>query len=113
VAWIKTFSGTGAFGRVCCDELARGPCSEVIEFSVIEFSVIEFSVIEFSVVEFSVVEFSVVEFSVVVGLGCVRRGLMEYQRESDFFNPVSRMTKVGSEGGEENKWARCEIVIWW
>ena len=103
MAWIKTFSGTGAFGRVCCDELARGPCSEVIEFSVIEFSVIEFSVIEFSVVE----------FSVVVGLGCVRRGLMEYQRESDFFNPVSRMTKVGSEGGEENKWARCEIVIWW
>ena len=98
MAWIKTFSGTGAFGRVCCDELARGPCSEVIEFSVIEFSV---------------VEFSVVEFSVVVGLGCVRRGLMEYQRESDFFNPVSRMTKVGSEGGEENKWARCEIVIWW
>ena len=93
MAWIKTFSGTGAFGRVCCDELARGPCSEVIEFSV--------------------VEFSVVEFSVVVGLGCVRRGLMEYQRESDFFNPVSRMTKVGSEGGEENKWARCEIVIWW
>ena len=93
MAWIKTFSGTGAFDRVCCDELARGPCSEVIEFSV--------------------VEFSVVEFSVVVGLGCVRRGLMEYQRESDFFNPVSRMTKVGSEGGEENKWARCEIVIWW